>query len=176
MRLREKVAIITGAASGIGAGCALAFAREGASVLQPKRPGPAACGPLSTFDPVVRWAALRVKRAHPAWGPAVVLDELRQRRSTRRKRLPHISQLAAYFQQFGSRLVQPRRHVQLPPAPAPAPEQATGIVFQLDMQERLSLPALGYFNVLNIRANMLKMLVGSRQTLPFVKGQMTRKE
>ena len=33
MRLRDKVAIVTGAAAGIGQGTALRFAREGASVV-----------------------------------------------------------------------------------------------------------------------------------------------
>ena len=33
MRLAEKVAIITGAAEGIGRSCALTFAREGAAIV-----------------------------------------------------------------------------------------------------------------------------------------------
>jgi NAD(P)-dependent dehydrogenase (short-subunit alcohol dehydrogenase family) len=37
MRLREKVAIITGAGSGIGRGCALVFAKEGAKVVLASR-------------------------------------------------------------------------------------------------------------------------------------------
>lgn len=138
----------------------LTFAHDGVRALASQKPGPLPRGLLSTFEPVVRFAALRLKRVHPAWGPAVILDELRQRRSTRRKRLPRPSQLAAYFQQFGSRLVQPRRHLQLPPPLAAAPSDTGGLVFQLDMQERLFLPALGYFNVVNIRAPQWGMTVG----------------
>jgi hypothetical protein len=103
---------------------------------------------------------LRLKRQHPAWGPAVILDELQQRASTRERRLPHVSELAAYFQQFGARLVQPRRHLQLPPPVTPLPPTADRVMYELDMQERLFLPALGYFNVLNIRAPRWGLTVG----------------
>lgn len=82
-----------------------AFHREGAAALQPHVVGPRRQGCLSTFDPVVRFAALRLKRRHLAWGPAVILDALRQRPSARERRLPQVSQLAAYYQQFGARLV-----------------------------------------------------------------------
>ena len=94
----------------------LAFAHAGVTALQPHLPGPVRRGVLSTFDSVMRFAALRVKRQLPAWGPAVILDELQQRASTGGRPAPHVSQLAACFQQFGARLVQPRRHLQLPPS------------------------------------------------------------
>jgi hypothetical protein len=137
-----------------------AFRRTGLAGLRLKRPGPVAGGPLSRFAPVVRLAALRIKRLHPAWGPAVVLDELRQRPSTRDLALPHVSQLAAYFQQFGPRLVQPRRHLRLPPAVPVVPADHPALLYQLDMQERLVLPGLGYFNVLAIRAPQWGITVG----------------
>jgi hypothetical protein len=138
----------------------LAHRHQGIIALRPKQPGRKRRGPLSTFDPIVRWAALRVKRQHPAWGPDVVIDELRQRPSTYRCRLPCASQLAAYYQQFGSRLIKPKRRLQLPPPIEPSSAD-DGIVFQLDMQERLYLPQLGYFNVLNIRAPDWGLFVGS---------------
>lgn len=138
----------------------LAYRHHGPDALRPKQAGRKLRGPLSTFDPIVRFAALRIKRQHLAWGPAVVLDELRQRPSTRHKRLPRVSQLAAYFQQFGTRLIKPRRRLQLPPSiESPPPDES--IVFQLDMQERLNLPQLGYFNVLNIRAPAWGLFVGA---------------
>jgi hypothetical protein len=138
-----------------------AFAHEGAVALQPRRRGPKPRGRLSTFDPLVRFVALRLKRAHPAWGPTVILDELRQRRSTRRKRLPRRSQLAAYFRQFGARLIQPgRRHIALPPPLAFESGAAVPLVFQLDIQEKLHLPQLGYFDVLNLRAPQWGVTVG----------------
>lgn len=138
----------------------LAFQRQGATALKPRRPGPVRKGLLSRFDPLVRFAALRIKRQHRAWGPAVVLDELGQRSSTRNLPLPKVSQLAAYFQQFGNRLVQPRRNLQLPPPVEPPLPVGERLVFQLDMQERLHLPQLGYFNVLNIRAPQWGLTVG----------------
>lgn len=136
------------------------FRRAGAAGLRLKRPGPVASGLLSTFAPLVRFAALRLKREHPAWGPAVILDELGQRSSTRDLALPHVSQLAAYFQQFGARLIQPRRHLQLPLPVPQAPGISKPLLFQLDMQERLSLPGVGYFNVLEIRAPQWGITVG----------------
>lgn len=104
--------------------------------------------------------ALRIKRQYPGWGPAVVLDEMRQRPALRVCRLLSVSQLAAYFQSFGERLVQPRPHRQLPPPVVAVPPAAEQIVFQLDMQERLTLPRLGPFNVLNIRAPRWGVTVG----------------
>lgn len=138
----------------------LAYRHHGADALRPKQPGRKPHGPLSTFEPIVRLAALRIKRQHPAWGPAVVIDELRQRPSTRHQRLPGVSQLAAYFQQFGTRLIKPRRRLQLPP-PIESTPPDDNIVFQLDIQERLNVPELGYFNVLNIRAPAWGLFVGS---------------
>ena len=138
----------------------LAYCHQGSNALRPKKPGRKPLGPLCTFDPIVRWAALRIKRQHPAWGPAVVLDELQQRPSTSQYQLPGVSQLAVYFQQFGTRLIKPRRRLQLPP-PIETPLPDDCLVFQLDMQERLSEPQLGYFNVLNIRAPAWGLFVGS---------------
>jgi hypothetical protein len=137
-----------------------AYRRRGVEALRPKRPGPPRRGLLSAFAGVVRFAALRVKRKHLAWGPAVVLDELHQRASTRSLPLPHVSQLAAYFQSFGSRLVQPRRRLELPPPVSPPTGAPDHLVFQLDMQERLHVPALGYCNVLNVRAPQWGLTVG----------------
>ena len=39
MKLKEKIAIVTGGARGIGLGCALELAREGAAITLVYRPG-----------------------------------------------------------------------------------------------------------------------------------------
>ena len=117
-------------------------------------------GLLGSFDPRVRFAALRLKRRRPGWGPIVILDELSQQPHLRGCRLPRPSQLAAYYRQFGSRLVRPQYHRRLPPPVVPLPAYPERIVFQLDAQERLSLPRLGRFNLLDIRAPGWGVLVG----------------
>jgi hypothetical protein len=117
-------------------------------------------GLLGSFDPLVRFAALRLKRRRPDWGPIVILDELAQQPHLRDRRLPHPAQLAAYYRQFGARLVRRQYHRRLPPPAAPLPAYPERIVFQLDSQERLSLPGLGRFNLVDVRAPGWGVLVG----------------
>jgi hypothetical protein len=117
-------------------------------------------GFLRRVGPLVRFAALRLKRQHPGWGPIAVLDELSQLPQLAGQRLPSRSQLAAYDHQFGDRLVTPSLHRRLPPPSAPLPDYPQRIVFQLDAQERLSLPRLGRFDRIDIRAPGWGLLVG----------------
>lgn len=138
----------------------LAYQHAPDSAFQPKSAGPPQTGILSTFDPLVRFAILRVKRQHPEWGAVVVLDEVAQRPSIKGRKLPKPAQTAAYFHQFGNRLVTHQRNLRLPPPVEPIPEGKDVVVFQLDMQERLHVDPLGYFNVTNVRAPKWGITVG----------------
>ncbi|MCC6568161.1 MAG: helix-turn-helix domain-containing protein [Anaerolineales bacterium] len=138
----------------------LAYQDQAESAFQPKPPGPAPSGILSSFDPIVRFAILRVKRQHCEWGAPVVLDEVAQRASVKGRPSPKASQTAEYFHQFGNRLVRPQRNLRPPPPIEPVPEGREAVVFQLDMQERLHLEKLGYFNVVSIRAPKWGITVG----------------
>lgn len=139
----------------------LAYGHDPERALDPKTAGPSRQGILSSFAGVVRFALLRVKRQHPAWGAAVVLDEVAGRASVKGRKLPKPAQAAAYFQQFGKRLVGYKRNLRLPPPVSVVSEGETPLVFQLDMQERLQLENLGYFNVLQIRAPQWGITVGT---------------
>ena len=138
----------------------LAYQHQAERALQPQPPGRCATGILSVFDPIVRFAILRVKVQHREWGAPVVLDEVARRSSVKERRLPKAAQTAAYFQQFGDRLVTRQRNLRPPPPLKPVSEGREAIVFQLDMQERLHLDKLGYFNVVNIRAPQWGITVG----------------
>lgn len=138
----------------------LSYQHQLESAFQPKPPGPSPRGILSAFDPIVRFAILRVKRAHPEWGAVVVLDEVAQRPSVHGLKLPQPAQTAAYFHQFGDRLVTHQRNLHLPAPIEPIPEGREVIVFQLDIQERQHLDQLGYFNGVNIRAPKWGITVG----------------
>ncbi len=89
--------------------------------------GRAAHGALSTFAPVVRYVALRLKRENPQWGPNVILDALRQRPSLKRRwlRLPSRAALARYDQQW-PRLVAKRR-ARYPQETVPSPLRPTRV-------------------------------------------------
>ena len=77
--------------------------------LEPKPKGPPTIGPLGRFDPMVKYVAMRLKRARPAWGPEMLRLHMSRRPSLKGKRLPKNTALWSYLHQFGSRLLLPHR-------------------------------------------------------------------
>jgi hypothetical protein len=123
--------------------------------------GRPAKGLLSTFDPRVRLACLKIKRCHRHWGPEVVRAELAKRDWAKGVKLPCASQIGAYFSQFQGRLVKVRSHIQLPhagPVTPPAPHAHS--CWQIDVQEKVDLPGYGQVNVLDIVDNFTGIKIG----------------
>jgi len=79
-RLRDKIALVTGAGSGIGRGCAVAFAQEGARVVVAdidERAGRETCDAVASVGGAAHLLPLDVA-SEPAWAKAIarVRDEL----------------------------------------------------------------------------------------------------
>lgn len=91
----------------------------GWAALQPKQAHRPSRGKLSSFDPLVRYVALRLKRYHPKWGPDLILLKLAQHPGLQGKRLPSRSALADYLKPYLPRISQKHRAVrQRPPQPS----------------------------------------------------------
>jgi hypothetical protein len=113
--------------------------------------GRPAKGLLSSFDPRVRFACLKIKLRHRGWGAEVVRAELEKRDWAKEVKLPCASQIGAYFSQFKGRLGEARRHLQLPRlSPDPTPPLQVHSCWQIDVQEKVDLPGSGLVNVLDI--------------------------
>lgn len=124
--------------------------------------GRPATGPMSTFDPTVRYVALRLKLAHRKHGPDVILADMHLRPSLKGLNLPSPAVLGRYFRQFGERLITPRRHLQLPGESSQlTPARVPHDVWQLDFDEGLHLSPLGWVNVFNITDMASGMKPGS---------------
>jgi hypothetical protein len=139
-----------------------AYQKRSQAALQPKRPGRPGSGPLSSFDPLVKYACLRIKCQHARWGPDVVLSELAQRSWAREVQLPSASRIGPYFSQFGDRLVKVRRHRQLPQAKELEPAlRFAHSCWQMDTDERITLPGCGLVNILNLVDYATGIKIGS---------------
>jgi transposase InsO family protein len=66
-------------------------------------------GQLSSFEPMVKYVALRLKREHPGWGLDVLRLEMSRRPSLVGKQLPSRTALYNYLQPFYARLRPGRR-------------------------------------------------------------------
>jgi hypothetical protein len=124
--------------------------------------GRPATGPLSTFDPLVRYAALRRKLERPQAGPDVILADMAIRPSLRGLRVPSSSSLGAYFKTFEERLVTPRPHLQLPGQSSQlAPVTAVHECWLLDFDEGLNWSGVGWTNVMNLTDLATGIKIGS---------------
>lgn len=134
---------------------------EGATLCDAKVGRPAT-GLLSTFDPLVRYAALRLKRERPHAGPDVILADMALRPSLRGLRLPSSSSLGAYFSTFGDRLVTPRPHWQLPDQSSRLlPVREAHECWLLDFDEGLNWSGVGWTNVMNVSDLATGIKIGS---------------
>jgi hypothetical protein len=138
------------------------FQRTEETGLTAAKVGRPATGPLSTFDPLVRYVALRLKLERPHAGPDVILADMAIRPSLRGWHLPSSSSLGAYFSIFGERLVTPRRHLQLPGQSSQlAPVTAAHECWLLDFDEGLNWPGVGWANVMNLTDLATGIKIGS---------------
>jgi hypothetical protein len=138
------------------------YQKHGEAWLHPKGIGRPARGALSSFDPKVKFASLRIKRKHRRWGPDVVRAELAKQPWAQQVKLPSASQIGVYFSQFRDRLIKVRPHKQLPQKEPlePALRVPHGC-WQLDMDERIRLPGCGLVNVLNLVDYATGIKIGS---------------
>lgn len=138
------------------------FQQAGETSLCGAKVGRPATGPLSTFDAMVRYVALRLKRERPRAGPDVILADMAIRSSLRRLRLPSSSSLGAYFSTFGDRLVTPRSHLQLPGQRSRLlPATSVHECWLLDFDERLNWSGVGWTNVMNVTDLVTGIKIGS---------------
>jgi hypothetical protein len=96
-------------------------------------------GPLSSFDPLVRYVALRLKRQHRTWGAAYVVKKMGEHPSSKSKPLPSPVQVWRYWRSLGDRLL-PRRR---PAQPKRTPAGVAHGVWQMDAKESVSVAGVG---------------------------------
>jgi hypothetical protein len=101
--------------------------------------GRPATGPMSGFDPLVRYVALRLKRQHRTWGAAYVVKKMGEHPALQGKRLPSPTTLWRYWRSFGDRLL-PRRH---PAQPQRPPAGVAHGVWQMDAKESVPVAGVG---------------------------------
>jgi hypothetical protein len=101
--------------------------------------GRPATGSMSTFHPLVRYVALRLKCQHKTWGAAYVVKKMGERPSLQGKKLPSPTTVWRYWRSFGDRLF-PKRH------PAQPQQPSAGVahgVWQMDSKESVPVAGIG---------------------------------
>lgn len=119
------------------------YRQRGWAGLSPVQTGRPAAGKLSSFDPLVKYVALRLKRKHPGWGLDVLGLALRRRPSLAGKSLPSRTALYNYLKPFYPRLRPGRRLPTRKPQPRPMTVFGVHQRWQMDFKGRETIPPEG---------------------------------
>jgi transposase InsO family protein len=128
---------------------------------------------LVRFEPVVRYAILRLRLAHPRWGPHILRLHLRQRPSLRGKRLPSAASIGRYLHQW--RRFRRRRKAK---SPAPLrPRQPTQVheCWQIDFKLGIALTDGTPVNLHTVRDPVAATCVTAQETPAGYVGQRPRR-
>jgi hypothetical protein len=101
--------------------------------------GRPATGPMSEFDPLVRYVALRLKLEHKTWGAAYVVKKMGERSALKGKKLPDPATVWRYWRSFGDRLFPQRR----PAQPKRPPAGVAHGMWQMDAKESVPVAGVG---------------------------------
>lgn len=109
--------------------------RDGGTVeTEPRRQ---AAGLLSRFHPLVRYAILRLRLAHPRWGAHTILLHLGKRRSLSGRRLPRPTAIGRYLRQWPQ--LRRSRGSRGPRRPRPQPATQVHQRWQFDIKGPFTL-------------------------------------
>lgn len=115
---------------------------QGWAGLQPKPLGRPR-GALQTFDPMVKYVILKLKRRHPGWGPDTIRLALQRRTSLHGYRLPKRTALYNYIHSFYPRLNEHRRLKTERFVHQPTEVQAVHVRWQMDFKGDEQIADLG---------------------------------
>jgi transposase InsO family protein len=126
-------------------------------------------GLLSGFDDLVRYVLLRLRLAHPRWGPSRLRFHLRKRPSLRGLKLPSEASLGRYLHQWERFRRQKREKKQ---TERPNPPQRVQQRWQIDFKLGIALPRSARANLHTVRDPVGEAVIGAylylapREVLP----------
>ena len=126
------------------------YKKEGWLGIDPKQTRQQAKGALAYFDPLVKYVALRLKKANPGWGLDVLLLEMSRRESLEGHKLPSRTALYNYLKPFLHRFRQQRQSRTIKPKPAVAATKAVHQRWQIDFKGEVQTAAAGWVLPLNV--------------------------
>lgn len=110
--------------------------------------GRPATGALSQYPGEISKEVLRMREAHPGWGPLTLLVELKKDARFVRKHLPSRSRIAAYLKQR-EKVRKYERHYELP-EPKPQVIEQPHQEWEVDAQGKISIDGVGSASIINI--------------------------
>ena len=129
-------------------------------------------GLLSHYNPKVRYAILRLRLAHPRWGPNRILYKLKQRSSLKGLCLPSEASIGRYLHQWSRFRRQPKYKVA-----GQRPNEATEIHqrWQLDFKVKIALKDGTLVNLHTVREPVGKAYIGARIFAAGLVGQRAKR-